>query len=85
MPETHDNLTPAEQGAIDKGLPVLPVIPFHMLRVASGNPIILTTADGQEILVRLFTPEELIADVIAAGGGPMSMDKATELTRPLPF
>jgi len=73
-------MTPAEERAQRENLPVVPMTNFDLLRVASGHPMIVSTADGGEALVRLYTADELFA---VAGNHGMPRAKAVELTTPL--
>lgn len=72
----------------------IPVIVHELLRAATGNPITVRTLDGQDLLLRLATPDELLRferesrDEIAALGVPfdgpgMSRERAEELCAPL--
>ena len=70
-------MTPAEERAERDGLPVVLMIPFELMRVAAGNPMITRTASGDEVLVRIPTPSELLAAsrdagnrLAAIGAGP---------------
>lgn len=86
-------VTPAEERAVRDGLPVVLALPFDLLRLAGGNPMILSTVDGSEVLVRLMTADELMESHLASlrsmsdAGIPappaMSRDRAVDLTRPL--
>jgi hypothetical protein len=83
--------TPAEQRAAEQNLPVVAVPTFDLLRAASGHPLIVTTLDGHEILLRLMTPDEVLAaqrasvEKLPAGTRPplMSRRRAEELVCPL--
>lgn len=85
----------AEQPPADRGGPlVLAATNFDLVCVLQGRSIPLRTLDGQEILVRLYTPDELLAEVERAGdrleaqgqhrGPGMDMAKAIQLTTALP-
>ena len=80
-------MTPAEERAARDGLTVVLLIPFEARRVAAGNPLIVRTLDGSEVLVRLFTAEEFL-DVQHAAAEEhdtekISLARAAELVRPL--
>lgn len=51
-------MTPAEQRAQRENLPVVRLVPHDCMRIATGNPIICSTVDGKEVLVRLYTTDE---------------------------
>lgn len=53
-------MTPAEERAAREGLPVVRLVPLEAARVAAGNPLIIRLADGQEVLVRLYTVDEFL-------------------------
>lgn len=38
----------------------VPVLVFELLRAATGHPITVAAADGQSVLLRLATPEEVL-------------------------
>jgi hypothetical protein len=68
-------------------LPEVSVSTFELLRVASGSPMIVVTATGDAVLLRLATPEELLARHADAcqrmGVAPsMTYAQAEDLTRP---
>jgi hypothetical protein len=81
-------VSPAEERAVRQGLPIVLAIPFELLRVACGHPMIFGTADGGEACVRLFTADEFMAEQHASadrhGTQRVSRERAEELTRPLP-
>jgi hypothetical protein len=58
--------SPAEDRAAADGLPVVAVIAHELLRAATGNPIIVTTVDGDRVLLRLQTTDEVLAAQAAA-------------------
>lgn len=85
----------AEQPPADRGGPlVLAATNFDLVCVLQGRSITMLTLDGQAILVRLYTPDELLAEVERAGdrleaqgqhrGPGMDMAKAIQLTTALP-
>lgn len=87
--------SPAEEHATREQLPVVLMLPADLLNVACGHPMIVTTATGDEVLVRIPTTDEYlaqyaeaVADLKAKGGtGPsrgMTRAEAEHLTRPLP-
>lgn len=53
-------MTLAEERAEREGLPVVAMTNFDLLRICSGHPMICSTADGREVLVRLLTADELL-------------------------
>ena len=87
------DITPAERHAHNKGLPMVLVTPHELLGVAAGHPTIFTTTDGGEVLIRLSTVDELLADTARARGRlagqglsvpPMpSRARAAEMVAPL--
>lgn len=86
-------LSPAEAHADAKGLPKILMVPHELLNVMAGNALIVSTADGDEALVRLFTPDELLAthkrsvEKLRGQGVPlepsMTLAQAENLTRPV--
>lgn len=92
---TNPGDTPAERTAARDGLPVVLMISHELLRVAQGNPTIVSTVNGEKVLVRLPTPDEYLdlfnraGENLAAEGTPfpdttMTRDQAENLTKPLP-
>jgi hypothetical protein len=81
------SLTPAEERAVREGLPVVRLLLHDAMSVVSGHPLITTMADGGEALVRLFTPDEFLAEQHAVAdkyGAPrVTYARAVDLTRPL--
>lgn len=79
--------THAEQVAIREGLPIVRVLPFDLGRIAEGHPMIVSTADGGRVCLRLYTAEEFLAVQHAAAeefdGDRITMARAVELTRPM--
>jgi hypothetical protein len=70
--------------------PVLTLTPIELLRIAEGNPMVAAFADGTEVLVRLPTVDEVIAQQNRAlnalpAGGPPPMDRveAARLVAPV--
>ena len=55
-------MTPAEERAQREGLQVVAMTNFDLLRICSGHPMICSTVDGREVLVRLLTADELLAE-----------------------
>lgn len=53
-------MTLAEERAEREGLPVVAMTNFDLLRICAGNPMICSTMDGREVLVRLMTADELV-------------------------
>jgi hypothetical protein len=85
-----------EERAERDGIPVLLTTPFELLHVAAGHPTMFRTTDGTEVLIRLYTPEELIDAQIAAAraGTPEGQepfppaptyDEAARMVAPLPI
>jgi hypothetical protein len=56
-------LTPAEEFAAEQGLPIALVTPFELMRIATGNPMVVGTLTGGKVLVRLPSSEEYVAEV----------------------
>jgi hypothetical protein len=85
------DLSPAEQRAIREGLPIVPAVVHELMTAASGNPIIVRTLAGDEVLLRLPTVGELMQfnrDALASlpeaiRPEPMSRARAEELSAPL--
>lgn len=83
--------TPAEQRAADRNLPVVAVPTFDLMRAASGHPMIVTTLDGSEVLLRLMTADEALEaqrDAVATLPAEirpplMSRSQAEGLVRPI--
>lgn len=83
--------TPAEQHAAEHNLPVVAVPTFDLLRTASGHPMIVETLDGNKVLLRLMTADEMIeaqrAAVAALPDGIhpplLSREEAENLVRPI--
>lgn len=79
-------------GARSAGRAVL-VLPFDMTRILTGNPATCRTSDGEEVIVRMYTAEELMEASRQAreqGDGdsgvsimPLTWERAVELTKPL--
>ena len=84
-------MTPAEERAEREGLPVINPVPHELLSAASGHPIIVTTTDGNPVLLRLPTVDEFVAANLAAVASlpefcrpaPVSRESAEYLVRPL--
>jgi hypothetical protein len=55
-------VTPAEERAARENLPVVTMTNFDLLRICSGHPMICSTADGREVLVRLLTVDEMLVE-----------------------
>jgi DNA-binding CsgD family transcriptional regulator len=82
--------TPAELRA---AAPRLLVTPFELLRIAEGNPMIVRTEDGGEILLALPTADEMVEQVRLAGerlvadgqppGPGITRERAAQLVRPV--
>ncbi len=74
-------------GGVQFPEPEILVIPFELMRVASGNPVAVRTSDGQEVTLRLYSAQEFYDyqhSLVADGSGePVSMARAAELTAPL--
>lgn len=65
------------------------VLPFDMLRIASGHPMAFEASTGERVTIRLFTADEFLeaqheaAGKFGGGGVEIDYDRAEELTRPL--
>lgn len=85
-------MTPAEERAEREGMPVVNPILHELITAASGHPIIVSTTDGTEVLLRLATVDEFIEvnhRAVAempefARPDPVTRERAAELVRPLP-
>lgn len=86
-------MSPAEEKAAREGLPVIRLLPHDALRVLEGHALIVSTADGGEALVRLYTADEWLplqhatVDALSAKmghpvGEKVSRARAEELCRP---
>jgi len=73
--------------------PVIRVTRHDLLSVLTGSTMTVSTDGGDQVRLRLFTPEEFmaanrasIAQLFPDGGGPepVSLERANELTRPTP-
>lgn len=70
-------------------LPVVALTPFECLQIAEGRALTHRTLHGQKVIVRLYTPEELMeanrrACEMYPGGPPrMTHMQAVSLTRPM--
>jgi hypothetical protein len=95
-PAQPRELSPAEVTAAREGLPVAVLTLHDLLMVARGHPLITDTVDGGgEVLVRLYTADELTAAQQRATARlqedlagwepppPMTRAEADNLTRPL--
>ncbi len=84
--------SPAEQRAEREGMPVVNVILHELITAASGHPVVVSTTDGTEVLLRLATVDEFMAvnhrAIAAMTEGarpePVTRERAAELVRPLP-
>lgn len=81
--------TPAEEKAERDGLRVVAVPTLELVRVAQGHPLIVGTLDGEEVLLRLPTPDEVMNFHIAAcatvGVEPsLTRCQAEGIVRPMP-
>lgn len=71
-------------------LPVLLIIPYDLLNMASGNPMVHVVEDGTAVLVRIPTAEELVGQVRAAHeqrdaeGLRIPFEPAQRICKPLP-
>lgn len=77
-----------EEKAVREGLPIVRLLQFDIARIATGDSMIVSTVDGGEACVRLFTAEEFLAVQHAAcdkynPDGRITLAKAVEMTRPL--
>lgn len=87
-------LSLAEQRANERGLPVLALPTFDLIHAAQGHPMIVSTLDGTEMLLRLMTAEEArdtqwaaaeaVADQTGVEPVMITLDRAAELVRPIP-
>jgi len=82
--------SPAEERAAREGTFVLAVLPFDLLNVASGHPMMVQAIDGTEVLLRLLTADEAMTmhlEAIASLGNdrPPTMTRraAEQLVKPL--
>lgn len=83
--------TPAEQRAEREGMRVVRCLPHELIRAATGHPIVVSTAEGEEVLLRLATVDEFIdinrqaLDTLPEGfrPAPVTREKAEELVRPM--
>jgi hypothetical protein len=95
MTTSYDTRTvptcPASQHAHALGLPVVAVTPGELLGLAaSGDPLIVHTVDGDEVLLRLPTIDEAlrfhreaVASIGIDGLPTLNSDQAERLVRPL--
>lgn len=83
--------SPAEERADREGMRVVRCLPHELIRAATGNPIVVSTADGEEVLLRLATVDEFIdinRQALATlpedfRPAPVTREKAEELVRPM--
>lgn len=77
--------------AVRLGISQVAVTNHDLASALMGDPIVVSTLDGQEVLLRLMTAEEFMAANRAAisrlypdGGGPQpcSWERAVDLTTP---
>lgn len=77
-----------DQWAKDKGMPIALMTTSDVTAVLHGEPITVMTADGAQVLVRLYLAGEYLArqHELAAqfGTKAISPEEAAERTRPLP-
>lgn len=81
------DLSPAEERAVREGLDVVLLLPMEAMRIVAGNPNIVRTSHGTEVLVRLYTADEFHAAhhrmAAECGFDGISHATAEELTRPM--
>jgi hypothetical protein len=81
-------MTPAEERAAREGFPVVLLTNFELLRICAGNPMVTSTLDGNEVLVRIPTADELL-DIHVASCRKYSVEpsmtraQAESLTQPI--